>query len=369
MSRKPPHNEVNIVEDTDKINVHVFRKPVTRRLALRLLSVDSQPRYTMPVRNFIVLVKAPLNYDQALEGAIAVTAEHVIREAARREREAKKSPRKKSWGAKTRNPFRHYLEYKPSFHEAYEMALAVACSVFTMLGGPVKPRLSGVGRHNTYDPVKVFAALLVKKLFDLSFGELSRALRQNSVNLSLGKESYPSASTLYRYYIKTPLLCYQLAVMVLWLRAYSRFAAKFYKGLVVAVDSSYVSLDLYVERLQKGVERLFRAKYKFYVCSWLKFNMIVFLCFSKDELNGFLSMMPGGVLLGDGEFSDRKFLFRLRSKFLISVRVRFRPWIGARFAPLYRLRKLVERVFGCFERRGASRSGLGLSPLLGVTCV
>jgi len=68
VSRKPPHNEVNIVEDTDKINVHVFRKPVTRRLTLRLLSVDSQPRYTMPVRNFIVLVKAPLNYDQALEG-------------------------------------------------------------------------------------------------------------------------------------------------------------------------------------------------------------------------------------------------------------------------------------------------------------
>jgi len=91
VSRKPLHNEVNIVEDADKINIHVLKKPVTRRLALRLLSVDNQPRYTMPVENFIVLVKALLNYDQALDGAIAVTAEHMIRGASRREREAKKS--------------------------------------------------------------------------------------------------------------------------------------------------------------------------------------------------------------------------------------------------------------------------------------
>ena len=56
-------------------------------------------------------------------------------------------------------------------------------------------------------------------------------------------------------------------------------------------------------------------------------------------------------MLADGEFSDRNFLMMLNKRFKLAVNIRFSPWIGFRMEDCYQLRKLVERVFGCLERR------------------
>jgi len=56
-------------------------------------------------------------------------------------------------------------------------------------------------------------------------------------------------------------------------------------------------------------------------------------------------------LLADGEFSDRNFLMMLNKRFKLAVNIRFNPWIGFRMEDCYQPRKLVERVFGCLERR------------------
>ena len=56
-------------------------------------------------------------------------------------------------------------------------------------------------------------------------------------------------------------------------------------------------------------------------------------------------------MLADGEFSDRNFLMMLNKRFKLAVNIRFNPWIGFRMEDCYQPRKLVERVFGCLERR------------------
>ena len=69
-------------------------------------------------------------------------------------------------------------------------------------------------------------------------------------------------------------------------------------------------------------------------------------------------------MLADGEFSDRNFLMMLNKRFKLAVNIRFSPWIGFRMEDCYQLRKLVERVFGCLERRKCLYSMLRFQVLL-----
>ena len=351
MAKEPetPTSSNIVNEEVYEPNVYAFVKPVTPRLISTLMDVESWPKYTMPVENCIILIKAKPSSEEVLEEMAEETSYNVVKRIMWMERESKKPEKKRSWGIKTRNPFRHYLKVNIGFKQAYEVALCVAIAVVKLLGPPC--RQAGAGRPPIYDVVKVFAALLVKRLFNLSFEKLSRMLKEYGISLALSGEAYPCASTLYNYYLKINLCYYQLAVLLLYLKVFAKYVAHFRLDCHMGLDSCYVRLDHYVEAFYKGCERLVKARFKFYTWCWLKWNVVAFIAFSKEELLEFSRLIPGGLLLADGEFSDRKFLMALSKRFRLAVNVRFKPWIGFKVEDCYWLRKLVERVFGCFERR------------------
>ena len=350
MDTKNPNSNIICDEEVYEANIYVFKKPVSPGLVPTLMDVNSQPKYTMPVENYIAFVKGRLSYEEALNNITEKTCYSIVRDTALRERDAKKPRRKRRWGRKTRNPFRHYLKINIGFREAYEIALYIAIAVVKLLG-PCMQAKSRVGRPITYDAVKMFAALLVKRLFNLSFERLSLMLRGHGISLALSGEAYPCASTLYNYYLKIGIRYYQLAILILYLKIFSKYIAYFGVDLHMGLDSCFVRLDHYAEGFRKGYRCLAKACFKFYAWCWLKWNAIAFVAFSKKGLLSFSKLVPGGVLLADGEFSDRNFLMMLNKRFKLAVNIRFSPWIGFRMEDCYQLRKLVERVFGCLERR------------------
>jgi len=60
------------------------------------MDVNSQPKYTMPVENYVVFVKGRLGYEEALSNIVEKTCYSIVEEMAWREREAKKPRRKRS---------------------------------------------------------------------------------------------------------------------------------------------------------------------------------------------------------------------------------------------------------------------------------
>ena len=172
MDKENPNSNIICDEEVYEANVYVFKKPVSPRLVPMLMNVNSQPKYTMPVENYIAFVKGRLSYEEALNNITEKTCYSIVEDIALRERDAKK-PRRK-----TRNPFRHYLKTNIGFKEAYEIALCIAIAVVKLLGPPCSKLEMGAGRPIIYGVVKIFAALLVKRLFNLSFEKLSRMLRE-----------------------------------------------------------------------------------------------------------------------------------------------------------------------------------------------
>jgi len=238
------------------------------------MDVNSQPKYTMPVENYMAFVEGRLSYEEALNNITEKTCYSIVEDIALRERDAKK-PRRK-----TRNPFRHYLKVNVGFREAYEIALYIAIAVVKLLG-PCMQAKNRVGRPITYD------ALLVKRLFNLSFERLSLMLRRHGISLALSGEAYPCVSTLYNYCLKIGIRYYQLAILILYLKIFAKYIAYFRVDLHMGLDSCFVRLDHYVKAFYKGYRCLAKACFKFYAWCWLKWNAIVFVAFSKEGLLSF----------------------------------------------------------------------------------
>jgi len=155
------------------------------------------------------------------------------------------------------------LKTNIGFREAYGIALCIAIVVVKLLGPPCMQARDGAGRPIIYDVVKIFAALLVKRLFNLSFEKLSRMLREYGISLALSGEAYPCASTLYNYCLKIGLHYYQLAVLILYLKIFAKYVAYFGVDLHMGLDSCYVRLDHYVKAFYKGYRCLVKANFKF----------------------------------------------------------------------------------------------------------
>lgn len=340
------------------------KAPLLRRtLSLRGLMPFvgmTTPVNLVPSR-FIGLFSSSLDWRGMVRRVVARSVQDVVHETLRVERLSLREEKKRPWSLKTRKPLRGIIDrVEPTFRERMGIALDAATELSKEIGPPWET--SERGRPQTFDPVKLVAALMVKGR--LSFSKLSSELRNIRFDATLnGSGMCPSPSHLHHVFdSKVDRSWLQKAVEKLDTMVCLLYGPLGGNMDTFVIDGSSATCDNLEERDISFRMLLLREYESYTALTRIWTNTVRGVVEATNKVSPFLDMIPNGsTLLADPEFDvDVNYWEAMNKGIRLHVKQKNtsarKPGrkMGRRLFDQteYRRRKLGERYFGNIEVRG-----------------